>query len=95
VWSLPIKSCCSKFDVVGSEVVYVVAGLPYDITIWQAQWPVVMRNVIDACSEHNARLLFLYNVYTYSKVGGRSACPLAGGTTLGHQGHELVLTGAA
>ena len=56
--------------VAGSEVVYLVAGLTYNTSIWQTQWPVVMRNVIDACSKHNARLVFLDNVYAYGRVEG-------------------------
>ena len=50
----------------GSEVVYLTAGLPYDIKIWKRDWPVIMRNVIDACVKHNARLVFFDNVYAYS-----------------------------
>lgn len=56
--------------VAGSDVVYLVAGLTYNTAIWQAQWPVVMRNVIDACNKHNARLVFLDNVYAYGRVDG-------------------------
>lgn len=33
----------------GSQVVYLVAGLKYDTSVWQEQWPKVMRNVINAC----------------------------------------------
>ena len=50
----------------GSEVVYLTAGLPYDIKIWQRDWPLIMQNVIDACVQHNARLVFFDNVYAYS-----------------------------
>jgi len=53
-----------------SEVVYLVAGLKYDASVWQAQWPVVMRNVIDACKQHGARLVFFDNVYAYGRVEG-------------------------
>src|SRR5665213_119768 len=52
--------------VAGSEVVYLTAGLPYDIKIWRRDWPVIMQNVIDACVAHNARLVFFDNVYAYS-----------------------------
>ncbi len=52
--------------VTGSKVVYLTAGLPYDIKIWQRDWPVIMQNVIDACVEHNASLVFFDNVYSYS-----------------------------
>ena len=56
--------------VAGSEVVYLVAGLAYNAAIWQAQWPIVMRNVIDACARHGARLVFFDNVYAYGRVDG-------------------------
>jgi nucleoside-diphosphate-sugar epimerase len=56
--------------VAGSEVVYLVAGLAYNTAIWQAHWPVVMCNVIEACGEHGARLVFLDNVYAYGRVDG-------------------------
>jgi nucleoside-diphosphate-sugar epimerase len=54
----------------GSEVVYLVAGLAYNTSLWQAQWPIVMRNVIDACVQHGARLVFFDNVYAYGRVSG-------------------------
>ncbi|KPJ96996.1 MAG: NAD-dependent dehydratase [Gammaproteobacteria bacterium SG8_15] len=56
--------------VAGSEVVYLVAGLPYNLAVWQDQWPRVMRNVIDACKQHSARLVFFDNVYAYGRVDG-------------------------
>jgi nucleoside-diphosphate-sugar epimerase len=54
----------------GSEVVYLTAGLPYDVKIWQTTWPVIMHNVIDACKEYGAKLVFFDNVYLYGKVEG-------------------------
>ena len=54
----------------GSEVVYLVAGLKYKTSVWQDQWPQVMRNVIDACKQHDARLVFFDNVYAYGRVDG-------------------------
>src|SRR6185312_16387514 len=59
------KELVSK-AVEGSQVVYLTAGLPYNIKIWQRDWPVIMQNVIEACVEHNARLVFFDNVYAYS-----------------------------
>lgn len=56
--------------VAGSEVVYLVVGLPYDTAIWQAQWLRVMENVIEACCRHGARLVFFDNVYAYGYVQG-------------------------
>lgn len=54
----------------GSEVVYLVAGLKYDASVWQKQWPQVMRNVMSACKHHGARLVFFDNVYAYGRVDG-------------------------
>ena len=54
----------------GSEVVYLVAGLKYDTSVWRKQWPEVMRNVIGACKRHGARLVFFDNVYAYGRVDG-------------------------
>ena len=54
----------------GSETVYLTAGLPYNIKTWQNQWPVIMKNVIDACKKHNAKLVFFDNVYPYGHVNG-------------------------
>ena len=56
--------------VAGSEVVYLVAGLKYDTSVWQEQWPRAMRNVIDACKKHGASLVFFDNVYAYGRVAG-------------------------
>lgn len=56
--------------VAGSEVVYLTAGLPYQHRVWQQQWPVVMQNVINACRQHGARLVFFDNVYAYGAVDG-------------------------
>ncbi len=54
----------------GSEVVYLVAGLKYDAKVWAREWPIVMRNAIDACKKHGSRLVFFDNVYAYGKVTG-------------------------
>lgn len=47
----------------GSETAYLTVGLPYRTKIWREQWPVIMRNVIEACARHQTRLIFLDNVY--------------------------------
>ncbi len=54
----------------GSEIVYLTAGLQYDIKIWQQNWPIIMQNVITACKENAAKLVFFDNVYMYGKVAG-------------------------
>jgi nucleoside-diphosphate-sugar epimerase len=55
----------------GSEVVYLTAGLKYDIKVWRDQWPKIMRYVINACKLHGAKLVFFDNVYSYGIVNGR------------------------
>jgi nucleoside-diphosphate-sugar epimerase len=54
----------------GSEVVYLTAGIQYSAKIWAVQWPVIMRNVVDACMAEKAKLVFFDNVYAYGKVEG-------------------------
>lgn len=54
----------------GSEIVYLTAGLKYDTKTWQSQWPVIMRNVIDACKAAGSKLVFFDNVYAYGRVNG-------------------------
>lgn len=50
----------------GSDVVYITVGLTYDLKVWEKQWPIIMRNVIDACLANNAKLVFFDNVYMYA-----------------------------
>jgi len=52
--------------VAGSDIVYLVAGLQYKISVWRKDWPLIMRNTIDACIAHNSKLVFLDNVYAYA-----------------------------
>jgi nucleoside-diphosphate-sugar epimerase len=55
---------------IGSEVIYLCAGLVYDVAIWQQQWPVIMQNVINVTKTTGARLIFFDNVYMYGLVKG-------------------------
>src|SRR5574338_765440 len=50
-----------------SEMVYLTVGFPYRLKIWKERWPATMRNVIDACKKHKARLVFFDNVYMYDR----------------------------
>lgn len=54
--------------VAGSEIVYMTAGLPIDSQIWVERWPVMMRNVIDACAAHGAKLVYFDNTYMYPQT---------------------------
>jgi nucleoside-diphosphate-sugar epimerase len=51
--------------VAGSDTVYLVAGITYKAEIWQEQWPVIMKNTINACKKHGAKLVFFDNMYCY------------------------------
>jgi len=49
----------------GSTHVYLCVGISYSYQVWKEQWPVVMKNVIDACAAAHAKLIFLDNIYMY------------------------------
>lgn len=51
----------------GSEVVYVVIGFEYKLSVWQNIWPAFLKEVINACKTHNTKLVFFDNVYMYDK----------------------------
>ncbi|MCC7025903.1 MAG: NAD-dependent epimerase/dehydratase family protein [Saprospiraceae bacterium] len=52
----------------GSEVVYVVVGFEYKLSVWQKTWPSFMESVINACKLHHVKLVFFDNVYMYDKT---------------------------
>lgn len=52
----------------GSKIVYFTAGLPIDTAMWVEQWPIMMRNVINACAVHNAKLVYFDNTYMYPQT---------------------------
>jgi len=64
------KADITKFQdvlkaVEGSEIVYLTVGLPYNTKLWQRDWPLIMKNVIEACRVSKARLVFFDNIYLY------------------------------
>ncbi|MBC6990585.1 NAD-dependent epimerase/dehydratase family protein [Hymenobacter sp. BT491] len=54
--------------VAGSDVVYLTVGYEYNRRVWRAKWPATMRNVLDACQKHQAKLVFFDNVYMYDRA---------------------------
>ena len=56
--------------ILGSAVVYLVIGIEYNARIWKEQWPLIMRNVINACKATGAKLVFFDNIYMYGQVDG-------------------------
>lgn len=49
--------------IAGSNVCYVCVGLPYKAKVWEESWPILMRNVLNACQKHRCKLVFFDNVY--------------------------------
>jgi nucleoside-diphosphate-sugar epimerase len=56
-----------------NAMIYLTAGLPYLIDVWRKRWPLIMNNVIAACIEKQARLIFFDDVYMYGRVDGPMA----------------------
>jgi len=54
--------------IAGSEVVYLLVGFDYKLSVWRDKWPRLMRAVLDACIKHRAKLVFFDNVYLYDKT---------------------------
>ena len=54
--------------IAGSEVVYLVIGFEYKLSVWQKFWPPFMQAVIYSCKTHNAKLVFFDNVYMLSLI---------------------------
>jgi nucleoside-diphosphate-sugar epimerase len=53
--------------VAGSEVVYLLAGLPYRAKVWESHWPRIMQNTIEACRTSGSKLVFFDNIYMYDR----------------------------
>lgn len=53
--------------IAGSEIVYVVIGFEYKLSVWQKLWPAFMKEVIKACQLHDSKLVFFDNMYLYAK----------------------------
>lgn len=52
--------------VAGSSIVYLTVGLPYRDKVWEKRWVPLIENVIDACEQADAKLVFFDNVYMYA-----------------------------
>lgn len=49
----------------GSRIVYFTAGLPPDSSLWETQFPVMLRNALDACRAEGASFVYFDNTYMY------------------------------
>lgn len=53
----------------GAKVAYLIVGLPYKIKVWQKQWPIVMKNTIDACKKtQNQTGLFRQHLHIWNEI---------------------------
>lgn len=49
----------------GSEIAYFTLGLPISSHLWEQQFPLITRNVIEACKINGTKLVFFDNTYMY------------------------------
>jgi nucleoside-diphosphate-sugar epimerase len=49
----------------GSDIVYFTAGLPPNTTLWEAQFPVMLRNALNASRGAGAKFVYFDNTYMY------------------------------
>lgn len=49
----------------GSTIVYFTAGLPPDTALWETQFPVMLRNALDASRVARAKFVYFDNTYMY------------------------------
>jgi nucleoside-diphosphate-sugar epimerase len=47
----------------GAAQVVMALGFPYDAKVWRTAWPRAMTNVVKACADAGARIVFLDNLY--------------------------------
>ncbi|MFT4199195.1 NAD-dependent epimerase/dehydratase family protein [Gordonia sp. (in: high G+C Gram-positive bacteria)] len=61
----------TRAAVAGSGVVYFTAGLPPDTRLWETQFPVMLRNALDASRAAGAKFAYFDNTYMYPQNGDR------------------------
>ncbi|RBL89847.1 NAD-dependent epimerase/dehydratase family protein [Chitinophaga flava] len=49
----------------GSEIAYFTLGLPMNSDLWEKQFLLITRNVIEACKVNGTKLVFFDNTYMY------------------------------
>ena len=70
--------------VAGAAQVAVAIGFEYAGAVWSRDWPVAMRNLLDACAAAGARMVFLDNLYMY----GPQTAPLVETMALSDHGRK-------
>jgi nucleoside-diphosphate-sugar epimerase len=51
----------------GSDIVYVTIGFAYAKKTWKKYWVPFIREVIEGCKKHQAKLVFFDNIYMYDR----------------------------
>jgi len=51
----------------GSEIVYVTIGFAYSKKTWKKYWVPFIKEVIEGCKKHHAKLVFFDNMYMYDR----------------------------
>lgn len=49
----------------GTEIAYFAVGLPISSSLWEEQFPLILKNVIEACKMHRTKLVYFDNTYMY------------------------------
>lgn len=49
----------------GSRIVYFTAGLPPDTSLWESQFPVMLKNAVDASRAVGSKFVYFDNTYMY------------------------------
>jgi len=57
------KTAAHAFE--GAGTVVCAVGLPYRSEVFTRVWPLIMRNMLEACARANARFVFADNLYMY------------------------------
>jgi nucleoside-diphosphate-sugar epimerase len=47
----------------GAAQVVIAVGFPYDARVWRTAWPATIGNVVEACAQTGARIVFIDNLY--------------------------------
>ncbi|MBL1222974.1 NAD-dependent epimerase/dehydratase family protein [Chryseobacterium sp. L7] len=53
----------------GSKIAYFTLGMPMNTELWEKQFEIILRNVIDACKINGTKLVFFDNTYMYPQDG--------------------------
>lgn len=58
-----LEPAAVRSAVEGAAQVLLAVSFPYDSRVWRVAWPRAMTNVVNACAEVGARIVFIDNLY--------------------------------